>query len=647
MKPTLAFTDSDGDRIVFTYDRRSDRIYERVNKDSAKIRVTRVRVRASDMSVTDQEEEIMHAASPDDFLRIFRWFREVQHYVRPDACEIDVVDNPPPPTTTTPSSSSFSATARDSPRPSFSSSSTSSVVAAATISPRVKRQRTTLAPAASAKRAFALAHVPCDRALPIRGRQIRRVEDFVLAKLSACSGGAMYVCGSPGTGKTMAVARAIRRVRDNLGSIVVAPDVVGVNAMTLQTESQIADALWARLDTARSSSSSFKFCARCRGLGGRLDDRGGATAMARLKCRMLHRTASPSSPMCLVVVDEIDAVLERASLAASPTGPLHQLFEWAGFPGSKLVLVGIANGVGLVSRYLPRLRALRCEPELVVFEPYDAEQLASILRQRLDTVSGRHLISDRALEFCAKKVASVSGDARRALDVCRRALDEVASSASSSVVVDMRDMAKVLRVSFGSQSAERVRETTSRARMLLCVVVALCTSRGKKSGGGGGKTPRRRKRERSRRGDDEEEETRGGKRAKKEGTTKEETTVVRRRPRTAVGIDTTAMRSGVAHIAATTTPATVGEVHRGYSAMCRHLRRPPPSFDDVRGLLMQLTESGLVRLGKAVGGKGAYAVKKRKVEIAIPHEDVVAGVAESDVMTKMLCDPRQFLSGIL
>ena len=48
-------------------------------------------------------------------------------------------------------------------------------------------------------------------------------------------------------------------------------------------------------------------------------------------------------------------------------GPITELFEWASTPGSRLVLLGMANGVNMIEEYLPGLRAMKCNPERLVF----------------------------------------------------------------------------------------------------------------------------------------------------------------------------------------------------------------------------------------------------------------------------------------
>ena len=54
----------------------------------------------------------------------------------------------------------------------------------------------------------------------------------------------------------------------------------------------------------------------------------------------------------------------------------------------------------------------------VIFEAYSRQQIEQIVSARL---SGLGVFSTDAIEICARKVASVSGDVRRALQICRRA----------------------------------------------------------------------------------------------------------------------------------------------------------------------------------------------------------------------------------
>jgi origin recognition complex subunit 1 len=58
----------------------------------------------------------------------------------------------------------------------------------------------------------------------------------------------------------------------------------------------------------------------------------------------------------------------------------------------------------------------------ITFPGYNHEQLMKIVQSRLEGVPG-NIVEPDAIQFASRKVAAVSGDARRALDICRRAVE--------------------------------------------------------------------------------------------------------------------------------------------------------------------------------------------------------------------------------
>lgn len=82
------------------------------------------------------------------------------------------------------------------------------------------------------------------------------------------------------------------------------------------------------------------------------------------------------------------------------------------------------------SSLLPRISLLTTYAGLtrITFPGYTHEQLMSIIQSRLANVPG-NIVHPDAIQFASRKVAAVSGDARRALDICRRAV-ELAEAAS-------------------------------------------------------------------------------------------------------------------------------------------------------------------------------------------------------------------------
>jgi Cdc6-like AAA superfamily ATPase len=115
----------------------------------------------------------------------------------------------------------------------------------------------------------------------------------------------------------------------------------------------------------------------------------------------------------VVVLDEIDFM---------PTAVLYVVFAWPQVIGSGLSVVGISNAIDLPIKALPWLRIAGALPVTIPFRPYTAEELADIVRVRLEDADDVDALPALAISFSAKKVAASSGDARLLLDVCREAV---------------------------------------------------------------------------------------------------------------------------------------------------------------------------------------------------------------------------------
>ncbi|KAB7501583.1 Cell division control protein 6-like protein [Armadillidium nasatum] len=122
----------------------------------------------------------------------------------------------------------------------------------------------------------------------------------------------------------------------------------------------------------------------------------------------------------IIVLDEVD------QLESKDQTVLYTLFEWPALANSKLILIGIANMLDLTDRILPRLQSVKaCKPQLLHFAPYSRAEIVNIINQRIKEAGADTLqvIKPSAVQFLAGKVAAVAGDARKALDVCRRAVE--------------------------------------------------------------------------------------------------------------------------------------------------------------------------------------------------------------------------------
>ncbi len=153
----------------------------------------------------------------------------------------------------------------------------------------------------------------------------------------------------------------------------------------------------------------------------------------------------------VIVVDEIDQIgMKDPEL-------LCKLLAIPFFPNSRACLIGIANSIDLTERFLPRLKMLNCEPEVLHFSQYTIPDVAAILTDRLERINEleafkqRPFIDRSAIEFTARKVAS-TGDLRRALDMIRQSIDLAEEESIADIVgsyVKVKHVAKIVE-KFGS-----------------------------------------------------------------------------------------------------------------------------------------------------------------------------------------------------
>lgn len=248
-------------------------------------------------------------------------------------------------------------------------------------------------------------------ALPCREQQFLDIVECASDALRAGAGECAYIYGVPGTGKTATVREAIRTLEARRAQgTVPAFRFVEINGMKLASAMQAYTELWSALHG-----------------GKRLHPR---AALSRLTQYFSsgHR-AEPRTPL-VVLMDELDMfVTTRQDV-------IYNLFHWPNLPQSNLVVLAVANTMDLPERTLQPKVASRLGMTRVPFMPYTDRQLLDIVRTRLDmdeqgqrvgtapaTDGCEQVFRMDALLFASKRVANVSGDARRMLDVCRRAVE--------------------------------------------------------------------------------------------------------------------------------------------------------------------------------------------------------------------------------
>ncbi|KFP20780.1 Origin recognition complex subunit 1 [Egretta garzetta] len=257
--------------------------------------------------------------------------------------------------------------------------------------------------------------------LPCREEEFQDIYNFVESKLIDGTGGCMYISGVPGTGKTATVHEVIRCLQegaenDDLPSF----QFVEINGMKLtdphQAYVQILELLTGQKVTATHA----------------------AALLAKL-----FNTPGPKRKTTVLIVDELDLLWTRKQ------NVMYHLFDWPTQKHSKLIILAIANTMDLPERIMMNRVASRLGLTRMSFQPYTYKQLQQIISSRLNSMKA---FEEDAVQLVSRKVAALSGDARRCLDICRRATEicEFASQKRTPEIVRMAHVTEAIDEMFSS-----------------------------------------------------------------------------------------------------------------------------------------------------------------------------------------------------
>ncbi|XP_067846305.1 origin recognition complex subunit 1 isoform X2 [Heptranchias perlo] len=280
--------------------------------------------------------------------------------------------------------------------------------------------------------------------LPCREQEFQDIYNFVESKVIDGTGGCMYISGVPGTGKTATVHEVMQCLKhaakqDNLPSF----QFIEINGMKLT-------------DPHQSYVQILKL----------LTGQKATTGHAATLLEKRFGTPAPKRETTVLLVDELDLLWTRKQ------NVMYNLFDWPTRKQAKLVVLAIANTMDLPERIMMNRVASRLGLTRMSFQPYTYKQLQQIITSRLNRLKA---FEDDAIQLVARKVAALSGDARRALDICRRAAEICEYSAGergASSLVGMPHVIQALDEMFSSPYITAIRNASVQEQIFLRSVLA-------------------------------------------------------------------------------------------------------------------------------------------------------------------------------
>lgn len=271
--------------------------------------------------------------------------------------------------------------------------------------------------------------------LPCREFQFDDIYNFITKKLYENEGGCMYISGVPGTGKTATLCEVKRKLNGESKRL---PKFkfIEINGMKL--------------------AQPNKFCSHfLMELNGMKKNNYQATNILTERFSDMNL----SKEFVILFIDELDY------LKTKKQDILYHIFDWPNRKNSKLVVLAVANSMDLPERFMVNRVSSRLGLTRLLFHPYSYKELEKIVLSKLGDLNGVEIFEPDALELICRKVSAVSGDVRRVLDICRRAIEIGIMNGNSKVT--MADVDKALKEIFQSTKTIRIQQASIQEQIFL------------------------------------------------------------------------------------------------------------------------------------------------------------------------------------
>ena len=236
-------------------------------------------------------------------------------------------------------------------------------------------------------------------ALPGREDEFAMIYMNLESAVNEQTGCCVYVSGVPGMGKTATIKDVVEQMTlSSEKGEMKQFDYLELNGLKLLSPTVTYEVLWYHISGDKVSASNA----------------------ALLLEEYFKREDHKRKPL-VILMDELDQI------ATKKQNVMYNFFNWPTYSTSKLIVIAVANTMDLPERMLSNKISSRLGLRRIQFRGYTFQQLGDIITHRLEMITKNNrrkvVITPDAIGFASRKVASVSGDARRALTICRRAVE--------------------------------------------------------------------------------------------------------------------------------------------------------------------------------------------------------------------------------
>lgn len=227
-----------------------------------------------------------------------------------------------------------------------------------------------------------------------REEQTRQIANILAPVLGGDRPSNLFLYGKTGTGKTLTAKYVTRKLADAADAEKVPLKIIYINCKL-----------------KRSADTEYRLVAQLAAELGKIVP---ATGLPTGEVYgVFLRALNKQKYNYIIILDEIDQLVNKTGDSA-----LYNLTRLNETTESQISIMGISNDIVFVDTLDPRVRSSLSEEE-IVFPPYNAFQIQSILKQRAELAFKEDVLELGVIEKCAAYAARDHGDARRALELLR------------------------------------------------------------------------------------------------------------------------------------------------------------------------------------------------------------------------------------
>lgn len=243
------------------------------------------------------------------------------------------------------------------------------------------------------KRALQTSYIP--EPILHREEQTKQMVNILAPALKGDKPSNIFIYGKTGTGKTLTAKYTTQKLKEISERKNIPLRIIYINSKL-----------------KRSTDTEYRLIAQlARELGKTIPPTGLPTEEVY---KAFFKALNKQKQNHIIILDEIDQLVNKTGDNALYN--LTRLNEED--TQSQISIIGISNDVMFVDRLDPRVRSSLSEEE-IVFPPYNAFQIQSILKQRAELSFNKNSLTEGVIEKCAAYAARDHGDARMAIELLR------------------------------------------------------------------------------------------------------------------------------------------------------------------------------------------------------------------------------------